>query len=124
MPFGEIGETAQLHPRTPEDAPAPPTKPEPRTSGTRLVAYRALFSGPAVERVPELQFQRPEAELEVARSDAERLGIGNGDEVDVRSNGTSVRLRARLSRTVRPGVVRAAQEHVSDLQEAVEVTRA
>jgi len=124
MPFGEIGETAQLHPRSPEDEPVPATEPEPRTSGTRLVAYRPLFSGPAVERVPELQFQRPEAELEVARSDAERLGIRNGDEVDVRSNGTSVRLRARLSRTVRPGVVRAAQEHVSDLQEAVEVTRA
>jgi NADH-quinone oxidoreductase subunit G len=124
MPFGEIGETAQLHPRTPAEEPLPATELEQRTGGLRLVAYRPLFSGPAVERVPELQFQRPEAELEVARADAERLGIRNGDEVDVRSNGTSVRLRARLSRTVRQGVVRAAQEHVPDLQESVEVKRA
>jgi NADH dehydrogenase/NADH:ubiquinone oxidoreductase subunit G len=124
MPFGEIGETAQLHPRKPAEEPLPAPEPEPRTGGMRLVAYRPLFSGPAVERTAELQFQRPEPELELARGDAERLGIRNGDEVDVRSNGTSVRLRARLSRTVRPGVVRAAQEHVTDLQESVEVKRA
>jgi predicted molibdopterin-dependent oxidoreductase YjgC len=124
MPFGEIGEKAQLHPRTPADEPVPAVQPEPAARGMRLVAYRPLFSGPAVERVPELQFQRPPAELEVARADAERLGIRNGDEVNVRSNGTSVRLRARLSRTVRPGIVRAAQEHVGDLKESVEVTRA
>jgi predicted molibdopterin-dependent oxidoreductase YjgC len=124
MPFGEIGETAQLHPRKPAEEPLPAPEPEPRTGGMRLVAYRPLFAGPAVERTPELQFQRPEPELELARGDAERLGIRNGDEVDVRSNGTSVRLRARLSRTVRPGVVRAAQEHVTDLQQSVEVKRA
>jgi NADH-quinone oxidoreductase subunit G len=124
MPFGEIGETAQLHPRTPPEEPVEQPKRERSAKGMRLVAYRPLFSGPAVERVPELQFQRPEAELEIARADAERLRIRNGDDVTLRSNGTSVTLRARLSRTVRPGVVRAPQEHVADLQESVQVTRA
>ncbi len=125
MPFGEVGETAQLHPRQPQPEPLPAAAPEPsRAEGMRLVAYRPLFSGPAVERVPELQFQRPQAELELARDDARRLGIRDGDAVTVRSNGTSVELRARLSRTVRPGVVRAPQEHVADMHESVEVTRA
>ena len=35
--------------------------------------------------------------------DAERLGIGGGDEVDVRSNGTSVRARVVIRERVRPG---------------------
>ena len=35
--------------------------------GLRLVAYRPLFSGPAVERTPELQFQRRGGEVELAR---------------------------------------------------------
>ncbi len=35
-----------------------------------LVAYRPLFSGAAVERTPELQFQRPAGELQLSRADA------------------------------------------------------
>src|SRR5581483_6724213 len=53
--------------------------------------------GPQVERVPQLAFQRPEAEIELAPADAERRGIGDGDPVLVRSNGASVALRARLA---------------------------
>ena len=54
----------------------------------RLQRYRALFSGPAVERVPQLDFQRPRPEVELASADAERRGIQAGDAVLVRSNGT------------------------------------
>src|SRR5205814_10043840 len=58
IPFGEVGERAAL-PRAP-GAPAPvETTPEPpRPEGLRLVRYRPLFSGPAVERTPEPGFQR------------------------------------------------------------------
>ncbi|MFL5981584.1 MAG: molybdopterin-dependent oxidoreductase [Gaiellaceae bacterium] len=122
MPFGEVGEQAPLLPRTPE--PAPPAEPprERRSSGLRLVAYRPLFSGAAVERVPELQFQRPAPELELSGDDARRLGVATGDDVTVQSNGTSVRLRARVSPSVRKGVVRAAVEHVGGLEGPVKVT--
>jgi hypothetical protein len=41
----------------------------------------------------------------------------------VRSNGTSVTLRARLSRELRSGVVRIAEEHAGDLQPTVEVSK-
>ena len=127
IPFGAVGEHAPLHEReTPtESAPAP--APEPETvapaGGLRLVTYQPLFSGPAVERVPELQFQRPPAEVEVAFDDARRLGIANGDEVDVRSNGTSVQLRARVSRSLAAGTVRAADEHARGLAHSVELVK-
>ncbi len=110
IPFGAVGELAPLPERTayvaPEpasSAPIPPTGPEPEEHflGTlRLQRYRPLFSGPAVERVPELQFQRPPAEIELSRDDAARRQIASGDVVDVRSNGTSVALRARVSRAL------------------------
>ena len=46
----------------------PPPLPEPHAagSGLQLVCYKPLFSGPAVERVSELQFQRPQAEVELS----------------------------------------------------------
>ena len=86
--------------------------------------YRALFSGPAVERVPELQFQRALPEIQLAESDAHARGIRNGAQVSVRSSGTSVSLRARLARDLRPGVARIAEEHAGDLQPSVEVAPA
>jgi NADH-quinone oxidoreductase subunit G len=89
----------------------------------KLVRYRALFSGPAVERVPELEFQRPEPEIELSARDAEVRHISTGEEVVVRSNGTSVRMRARVNRQLIDGAVRAPEEHVSELEEAVEVSK-
>jgi predicted molibdopterin-dependent oxidoreductase YjgC len=120
--YGDIGERAPLRPRTAPTEPATTPEPERPPRGLRLVTYRPLFSGPAVERVPELQFQRPAPELELSREDARRLGVSTGDEVSVRSNGTSIRLRARVSRATRRGVVRAAVEHVGGLEGPVEVT--
>jgi predicted molibdopterin-dependent oxidoreductase YjgC len=124
LPFGVVGEQAEL--------PAPTeAKIEKRgsgaegagpSSGLRLVRYRALFSGPAVERTPELQFQRPEAEVDLSREDARTRNIRPGDEVTVSSNGTSVTLRARLAPDLRAGVVRIAEEHAGDLQPNVELS--
>jgi NADH-quinone oxidoreductase subunit G len=126
LPFGAIGELAPLPERaaSPEPVSEPKQEATPKPKGLRLMPYAALFSGPAVERVPELQFQRPAPELELARADAQKLGIANGDDVVVRSNGTSVTLRARLSRELAAGTVRAAEEHVRELAHDVEVTRA
>jgi predicted molibdopterin-dependent oxidoreductase YjgC len=90
----------------------------------RLLRYRPLFSGPEVERTPELQFQRPEREVALAAADADRRGISTGDVVSLRSNGTSVELRARVDARLREGVARVAEEHASDLHLDVEVVRA
>jgi len=123
IPFGEVGERAAL----PAAAAAPAaaeTTPEPALpEGFRLVRYRPLFSGPAVERTPELRFQRPEPEVELSEHDASARSIHSGDEVTVRSNGTSVTLRARIDRELRAGVVRIADEHAGDLLAAVELAK-
>ncbi len=128
LAFGEVGERAALPPRA-EAAPLPPLEsapPPPTSDGhyLQLLRYRPLFSGAAVERVPELQFQRPPREVELSADDAERRRISSGDEVSVRSNGTSTALRARLDRRLAPGVVRIAEEHAGDLHALVEVVKA
>ena len=132
LSYGEVGERAPLPQRTPYEAPAPaaPAPADPPAAAPahfipnlRLQRYRPLFSGPAVERTPELQFQRPAAEIELAAEDAERRQIGNGDTVAVRSNGTSVELRARVSRALAAGTARVAEEHAADLHRDVEVVK-
>jgi anaerobic selenocysteine-containing dehydrogenase len=89
----------------------------------RLLRYTPLFAGHQVERVPELQFQRPEREVALSAADADRRGIATGDLVTVRSNGTSVELRARVDRRLVEGVARMADEHAADLHLDVEVVR-
>ncbi|HZO48983.1 MAG TPA: molybdopterin-dependent oxidoreductase [Gaiellaceae bacterium] len=131
--IGERAPLPQRAPYTPPEpaaapgaaAPARPTAPadERFVGELRLLRYRPLFAGPQVERVPQLAFQRPEAEVELALADAERRRIEDGDAVLVRSNGTSVALRARVSRRLAPGVARVAQEHVGDLRASVEVVK-
>ena len=72
----------------------------------------------------ELEFQRPEREAELSYEDAERRGISSGDAVLLRSNGTSVELRARVNRRLIDGLVRVAEEHAADLHATVEVVKA
>ena len=121
MSYADLGEEAPL-PAIEQVAQS--HKVPRRPKGTRLVRYRPLFSGPAVERVENLQFQRPVAEVELSRDDAKRLGISTGDEVRVRSNGTSARLRARVRAGLTAGVVLVPDEHAGELAEgAVEVSR-
>jgi predicted molibdopterin-dependent oxidoreductase YjgC len=130
----QLGEHAKLPARRPYVAPEPPRStpsakatapPEGHFVGTlRLLRYTPLFSGHQIERVPELQFQRPEQELGLSSADADRRGIATGDLVTVRSNGTSVELRARVDRRLVEGVARVADEHAADLHADVEVVKA
>jgi len=125
LPFGDVGERAPLRgsaggPEQIEAAPIP--EPAQPADGLRLVCYKPLFSGPAVERVEELQFQRPPAEVELSRDDAKARNITTGETVTVSHNGTSVQLRARVARDLHKGVVRIAHEHAGDLRGPVEVT--
>ena len=123
IPFGDIGERAPLPTATgataPIEVPAEPSE----NGGLRLVRYRPLFSGPAVERVRELDFQRPQLEVELSEQDGRARGIRNGEEITIRSNGTSVALRARLSRELRPGVVRVPENFAGDLKPTVEISK-
>jgi NADH dehydrogenase/NADH:ubiquinone oxidoreductase subunit G len=121
--FGDVGETADLPPRAerePQEA-GPAHEREPAQPGLRLVAYRPLFSGAAVERTPALHFQMPDGVVQLSRDDARERGIRNGQQVVVASNGTSVQLRARIARDLQAGVVRIPRDHAVDLHPTVDV---
>ena len=105
------------------DSPPRGQSPDHFVGTLRLLRYRPLFSGHQVERVPELQFQRAERVVMLSAADADRRAIATGDLVTVRSNGTSVELRARVDRRLVQGVARMAEEHAGDLHLDVEVVR-
>ncbi len=129
LAFGEVGERAPLrgYPEAQEHV-AREALPEPQQKAKRgeirLVAYKPLFSGAAVERVTELQFQRPQPELELSADDARRRKIATGDLVTVGSNGSAVTLPARVNRRLRAGIARVAFEHAEGLAGVVEVAKA
>ena len=76
--------------RTRTDGPAPRDLPRP-------------LGGEVTERNPALRFLAPAQRVELAVADGERLGLTDGDEVEVRSNGSSVRARVALRERMRPG---------------------
>ncbi len=118
---------AALPPRPATAQVERPPVPAPRRlsgDGFQLVRFRPLFAGAAVERVSQLQFQRPVAEVELPAGQARALGIRTGDGVLVRSNGTSHELRARLNRRLRTGVARVAADHAGGLGETVSIEKA
>jgi NADH dehydrogenase/NADH:ubiquinone oxidoreductase subunit G len=122
---------ADIEPRATLPAGIESSKPVPNPASTklaqgeglRLVTYRPLFSGAAVERTPELAFMQPAGEIELAADDARARGIGSGDAVRVRSNGTSRELRARIARDLTPGLARIPRDDAAGLHDYVEVTR-
>jgi NADH-quinone oxidoreductase subunit G len=129
LSFGEVGERAPLR-GYPDaamrvDAPLRPERDvKPGQGEVRLVAYKPLFSGAAVERVAELQFQRPQPELELSAEDAGWRGIETGDHVTVGTNGSAVTLPARVNRHLRKGIARVALDHANGLAGIVELSRA
>ena len=128
LTLADLGLHAPLPTRHAYVAPEPGTTPVPPAAdegggSLRLHRYQPLFAGPAIERVPELTFQRPERDVELSAADAASRGIADGDAVLVRSNGTSVELRADVNRKLIDGVARIADEHASDLHPFVEVAK-
>ena len=126
-PWPHLGEEhASLPPRNagaPAAAPPSPAQTNGAASGLRLWRYRPLFSGAGVERVSQLQFQRPPAELELSVADARERSVGNGDRVRVSSNGTSRELTVKVNRRLLAGVARLADEHAKGLSDGLEVLK-
>jgi NADH-quinone oxidoreductase subunit G len=126
LAYDEVTEQASLPPRvepeTLEPGPDDLVATDAGEPGLRLVGYRPLFSGALVERVPELTFQRPAHEIELAQKDAALRGIASGDLVTVSSNGTAIALRAMARKDLLPGHARLAEEHCRNLGRYVEVT--
>jgi NADH-quinone oxidoreductase subunit G len=80
----------------------------------RLGTYRPIWASPEVEISPALHFAIAEQRIELAPSDAERLGIFNGDEVQVSSNGTRLHAQAAVRTGVVPGTAFLAEGLAAD----------
>jgi NADH-quinone oxidoreductase subunit G len=84
------------------DAPPPAVTPGP-DGLLRLGTYRDLWAGQVTELNPALRFLAPSQTLELAPTDAERLGVEDGQTVEARSNGRSVQARVAIRQRIRPG---------------------
>jgi NADH-quinone oxidoreductase subunit G len=109
LSWSGIGERAVLGERPAPAAPPaePHAAPSEPPTGTVVVGYRELMSGPAVDHSPALHFQR-RAGVEISHDDAERLGVKPGDRVRVTYDGGEHVGAAVVLRRLRPGVVRIA----------------
>jgi NADH-quinone oxidoreductase subunit G len=82
-----------------------PREGEPSDPGSLVLGtYRDLWAGPITELNPPLKFLQPQQRVELSLSDAERLELKAGDEVDVSQNGTSVRAQVAVRERVQEGV--------------------
>jgi NADH-quinone oxidoreductase subunit G len=101
--------------------PAPPAN-----DGLKLGTYRDLWAAEVTERSPALRFLSPKQTLELAPADADRLGVGSGDGVEVRSNGARLGARVALRERIRPGaaflIEGTAADNANALAEAETVT--
>jgi NADH-quinone oxidoreductase subunit G len=100
---------AEEEPSSPEVPAAPRSFDEvPSEEGAPALAlgtYRDLWAGPITELNPPLKFLTPQQRVEIAPADAERLGLKDGDEVEVASNGTAVQARVDIRERGQEGVV-------------------
>ena len=86
-----------------EDKRTPHIALPPNESEILIGTYRDLWAAEVTDRSPALRFLAPKQTVELAPADADRLGVGSGEEVDVRSNGTTVRARVSIHERIRPG---------------------
>ncbi len=93
-PGGGVGDPS---PKAQSSLAGPPTPPSEGSGGElRLGTYRDLWAGPVTELNPALRFLKPGQTVEVSPGDAERLGLSQGDEVFVGSNGAKVAARVAI----------------------------
>jgi anaerobic selenocysteine-containing dehydrogenase len=84
---------------------APLEAPPELQQGLRLGTAPTLWSGTVTRHAPSLRFLAPVQRAELSPSDAERLGVSSGDEVEVAVGGERVRASVALRQAVRPGNV-------------------
>jgi NADH-quinone oxidoreductase subunit G len=87
--------------------PDPAVLPGSDTGSPKLMlgTYRDLWAGPITELNPPLKFLQPRQRAELSPADAERLGLKNGDAVEIGSEGTVVVAKIAIKERVQEGVV-------------------
>src|SRR4051794_24268157 len=83
-PAHESAARLEVEPWKPVKLTLPDPSPSPN-GALRLGTYRSLWSSKEVDISPSLKFLRSEQIVELSPADAERLGVGEGDRVEVGS---------------------------------------
>ncbi len=87
--------------------------------GLRLGTFRSLWSSPEVGASPSLRFLTPRQRAELSPADAQRLGVTDGQEVEVAFDGARVRAAAALRAAVPPGTVFLAESTEAEAANAL-----
>jgi NADH-quinone oxidoreductase subunit G len=94
---GDSNQTQQRRVASEEGLPA-------AAASLALGTYRDLWAGPITELNPPLKFLQPQQRAELSPADAERLGLRNGDEVEVASDGAVVLAKVAIKERVQDGI--------------------
>jgi NADH-quinone oxidoreductase subunit G len=108
-PVSEAASAFDVPAWEPAKLEVPSAVPATSDGALRLGTFRSLWSSKEVDVSPSLQFLRPRQVVELSPADAERLGIREGDQVEVGSNGTRVTGAVRLRAAVPGGSVFLAE---------------
>ena len=107
-----------------------PQAAEPARDGAlRLGTYRPIWAAPEVEASPALHYTVAHQQVELAPEDAARLGIVNGEAVQVAQNGTRLKATAAVRTGVPAGTAFLAEGIASEsanvlTEPVIEVRRA
>jgi NADH-quinone oxidoreductase subunit G len=85
----------------------------------RLGTYRSIWAAPEVEISPALHYTIARQQAELSPQDARRLGIANGEMVEVAQNGTKLRAAAAVRTGVPEGTVFLATGIATDSANAL-----
>ena len=118
-PASEAAASFEAAPWEPVKLTVPPAAAGAQNGSLRLGTFRSLWSSKEVDVSPALHFLRAQQVVELAPADAERLGLHEGDRVEVgspvlageadRGNGTRVRGPVRLRAAIPTGSVFLAE---------------
>ena len=95
------------------DLGSPPAIPS-ANGALRLGAFRSIWAAKEVESSPSLKFLTARQRAELSPADAQRLGIGHGEPVEVVHDGASVQATAAVRANVPAGTVFLEEATASD----------
>jgi NADH-quinone oxidoreductase subunit G len=102
----------------PFELETPPGAPQ-ADGALRLGTYRSIWAAPEVEVSPSLKFLPPVQRAELHPGDAERLGVGHGDRVEVAVDGTAISAMVLLRSSVPAGTVFLEEGRASETANAL-----
>ncbi len=116
------GAAVSAGPEAPGPAPAPAPaalSPASHNGALRVGTYRPIWAAPECEISPALHYLIPAQQVELSPEDARRLGIADGDRVEVRQNGARLAATAAIRSAMPAGTAFLATGIATDSANAL-----